>query len=100
MDGTCRYIDENFRKLLQSNKVPWKLSITEYMIKVCPSLVPFAPYHTSQPARKQSECPSTTTMVQNVNAHNVILGKSAKYAANRIPKLNVANQIEANLTAN
>lgn len=70
------------------------------MIKVCPSLVPFTPYYTSQPAQKQSECASTTTMVQNANAHHVISSTSAKYAANRIPKLNITNQIEANQLAN
>lgn len=34
-DGAWRYYDENFRKLRQSNKVPWQLPITEYMVKAC-----------------------------------------------------------------
>ncbi|XP_062590359.1 uncharacterized protein LOC134251958 isoform X2 [Saccostrea cucullata] len=34
-DGAWRYYDENFRKLRQSNKIPWQLPITEYMVKAC-----------------------------------------------------------------
>jgi hypothetical protein len=32
-DAAWRFYDENFRKFRQSNKVPWQLPATEYVVK-------------------------------------------------------------------
>ncbi|XP_062591614.1 uncharacterized protein LOC134253121 [Saccostrea cucullata] len=56
-DGAWRYYDENFRKLRQSNKVPWQLPITEYMVKACTLTRSFrsSQYPSNQPKTKQRE---------------------------------------------